>query len=78
MSRQVNVDGGWWEDDRGYVKGRRLRQRYHEAGKALRKAARNVCDCANDDRRKGLEEELEKCREELAKVEKEVSAEDFV
>ena len=77
MSRQVSVDGGWWEDARGFVKGRRLRRRYHEAGKALRKAARNVCDCANDDRRKGLEEELEKCRAVLKEIEQEVSAEDF-
>ena len=77
MSRQVSADGGWWEDARGFVKGRMLRQRYHEAGKALQRAELAVLGCANDDRRKGLEEDLEKCCVAYAEVEKEVKAEDF-
>jgi hypothetical protein len=78
MSRQVSADGGWWEDDRGYVKGRRLRQRYHEACKELKKWERSVLSYANDDPRKAIQEEgLEKCRAELKEIEKEVSAEDF-
>lgn len=35
-------DAGWVETERGYVAGHELRQRYHDAGKNLKKAKREL------------------------------------
>lgn len=79
MTRQVSGDasGGWWEDSRGFIKGRKLRVRYHEACKALKRARLAVLDCINDDRLAALREEETKCQEAVQEVEAEVKRDKF-
>ena len=79
MTRIPSSDavGGSWENSRGFVKGHNLRHQYHEVCKALKRAARAVQDCFNEDRLPALREEEEKCQAEVDRVEAEVREDKF-
>lgn len=77
--KQVAGDlaGGWWEDLRGFVAGRDLKKRYHEACKALQKANRDLEANIHEEKVAEFALEVDRCIDAVKDIEREVCAVTF-